>query len=163
MGYSPLAVRLSTESEPCSDSSLTLLVTSEDHSAVLNDWYSCIMYRGYLLWFTETFLYTELALKLVRCLCSTTQKTTPEEQRITVQKTVRMLPSIGTEGAETSFLQLVDRCCVHARAPARPFYSGQLPFDDPWPLKASEQPLWSSEHIAGAGIKKTFSQGHCPL
>lgn len=162
MAYSPPAVTLSTESEPHNDSSPTPLVTSEDQSAVLNDWYSCIMYRGYLPWFTETFLDAEPALKL-RCLCPTPQKTTPEEQKTRVQKTRRTLPSIGTEGAEISFLQLLERCCVHPRAAARPFYSRQLPFDDPWPLKASEQPLWSSKHITGAAIKKTFSQGHCPF
>lgn len=49
------------------------------------------------------------------------------------------------------------------RAWARPFYSRQLPFDDPWPLQASEQPLWSSDHIRGAGEEKPFSQGHYPV
>lgn len=132
MVYSPPAVRLSTESEPCNDSSPALLVAPEDESAVRNDWYSCIMYRGYLLGFTETFLYTELALKPAPCPCSTVQKTTPEEQRITMQKAVRTLPSIGTEGAEISFLQLVDRCCVCTPEPRpSPFIVGQLPFDDP--------------------------------
>lgn len=66
------------------------------------------MYRGYLLRFTETSLDSELALRPVRCLCSTVQKTTPGEQRRSMQKTLRMLPSIGTEGAEISFLQLVE-------------------------------------------------------
>lgn len=100
MFYSPPAVRLSTESEPCNDSPPTLLVASEDESAIRNDWYSCITYRGYLLVFTETFLYTEPALKLPPCLCSTAQKTTAEEQRITMQNAVRTLPSIWTKGAE---------------------------------------------------------------
>lgn len=34
------------------------------------------------------------------------------------------------------------------------FYSGQLPFDDPWPLQASQQPLWSSEHQKGRKKKR---------
>lgn len=108
MVYSPPAVRLSTESEPCSNSSSRPPAASEDQSATLNDRYSCIMYSGYLLRFTETFLDAELTPSPARRLCSTVQKTNPGEQRRSMQKTLRMLRSIGTEGAEISFLQLVE-------------------------------------------------------
>lgn len=96
---SPPAVRLSTESEPCSSSSSRPPAASEDQSATLNDRYSCIMYSGYLLRFAE------LTPRPAPRLCSTAQKTDPGEQRRSVQKTLRMLRSIGTEGAEISFLQ----------------------------------------------------------
>lgn len=96
--YSPLAVRLSTESELCTDGLSPFVVmvvaASDDDSAILNDRYSCIMYRGYLLWFIERFLEAELALRPAWCLWPSVENTTPEEPSRTVQKTVRTLASI---------------------------------------------------------------------
>lgn len=172
--YSPLAIRLRTESERCVDGSSPCVVTAltateEKDSDVLKERYSCIMYSGYLLrWFTDRFLSAKLASRPAWYLSPWVERDkTPEEQKRNVQKTVKTLTSIFIKKPQnllqqwgqkkersprlvpsSSWFQAGMMLCADG-APVRPLYSGQLPFDDPWPLQASEQPLWSPEHITG--------------
>lgn len=66
------------------------------------------------------------------------------------------------EQRSPSFSWWNDAVCRQSPSQA-PFIVDSCPLMTPWLLKASEQPLWSSEHITGAGKKKMFIQGHCPF
>lgn len=165
--YSPLAIRLTTESDLCADGlslrATGLTAAAAEDSEVLKERYSCIMYRGYLLgWLTERFLNAKLVSRPVWDLL--VQKTTPKEQRRSMRKNVRAQASILNCNSQnlhrsknkTGRDLLPSYSCSQAemmlcadRAPDRLLYSGQLPFDDPWPLQASKQPHGSPEHIRG--------------
>ena len=104
--YSPLAIRLRTESELCTDGLspcvvMVLTATADEESAVLKERYSCIIYRGYLLrWLLERFLNAKLVSRPVWFRCPWVEKTIPKEQRRKAQKTVCTLASILSETHE---------------------------------------------------------------
>lgn len=170
-----------TESELCTDGLspcvVMVLAATDDKSAVLKERYSCIMYRGYLLrWFTDRFLNAKLASRPVWYLSAWVEKTSPEEQRRIVQKTVRTRASILTKthniysdnNEKMSFLPPAGLglkwCYVQTELQPGPFIVDSCPLMTP---NHSRNPNSPSDHQSTSEgqkkKKKTFSQGHCPV
>lgn len=185
--YSPLAIRLRTESERCVDGSSPCVVTAltateEKDSDVLKERYSCIMYSGYLLrWFTDRFLSAKLASRPAWYLSPWVERDkTPEKQKRNVQKTVKTLTSIFTKNHKI-FSSSGDRkrkdllgwflppagfrlewCSVQTELQSGLFIVDSCPLMTPDHSRHLNSP---SDHqsTSQGRKKKTFSQGHCPV
>lgn len=177
--YSPLAIRLLTESKLCTDrlslcAVTSLTATDEEESALLKERYSCIMYRGYLLrWRVDRFLNAKLLSSPVWYLWPRAEETTPKTQ----MKTIRTSISAETHKVNTGMRRersrdlLLYSSCSQAQmmlwadgAPGRPFIAARCPLMTPG---HSRHPNSPSDHQSTSDgqkkKKKAFIQGHCPI